>query len=64
MVNVGERQRGRLRSRNVRDVGFNSVEMFDALREVSQLGNFRGHNVYSRPDTVQEILKIIKNDHF
>ena len=64
VVNVGERQRGRLRSRNVRDVGFNSVEMFDALREVSQLGNFRGHNVYSRPDTVQEILKIIKNDHF
>ena len=58
MINVGERQKGRLTSNNVFHVPFEHDKITDALVQVELLGEFGGKNVYSGSNPTQDIIDI------
>ncbi len=61
-VNVGKRQLGRLRSKNIFDVPFNKQLIIDAVNKIVKKGLFQGENKYFKPNTATNIIKIIKNN--
>ena len=62
VVNVGNRQKGRLRNENVKDVQFESEEIQVAINSIAKRGGFNGVNKYKRLNTSDEIIKIIIQD--
>jgi len=62
VVNVGDRQKGRLQSKNVLNVKFNKYEIIDAVNKVLKLGEFSGENVYYKQNVANTIIKIIKGN--
>lgn len=58
VVNVGPRQRGRERSRNVRDVPWDGLKIGHAIRQAWQ-NRFRGQNVYGHGRTGVKIARIL-----
>ncbi len=61
VVNVGDRQKGRLQSQNVLNTIFNSVEIIRSGINVSELGEYTGSNVYFQQNTAKSILNILKS---
>jgi GDP/UDP-N,N'-diacetylbacillosamine 2-epimerase (hydrolysing) len=59
VVNLGDRQKGRLRSENVYDIGFDTEKILECHRKVSLLGDYEGSNSYHCPDTINKIIDII-----
>ena len=63
VVNVGDRQKGRLRNENVIDVLFELVEIQKATSAVIKCGFYKGGNKYAMQGTTENIIKvIIKNE--
>jgi GDP/UDP-N,N'-diacetylbacillosamine 2-epimerase (hydrolysing) len=60
VINIGERQKGRLRSKNTIDVSFDVMEINDAINKVSGYEEFKGINEYWRPNSCEVIIKAIK----
>jgi GDP/UDP-N,N'-diacetylbacillosamine 2-epimerase (hydrolysing) len=60
VVNVGNRQRGRLQSKNILNAKFERKEMISAVREAVKLGEFKGQNLYRKSGTVNKIIEILK----
>ncbi len=60
VINIGERQSGRLRSNNVIDVPFDAKEISKAIDKIGVLGNYNGVNVYKTKDTAMKIVENIK----
>lgn len=61
VVNIGTRQQGRLRSKNVLDVGYGKDEMLRAIRrQISHLP-FPTSHLYYKPDTSKNIVNILNS---
>ena len=60
VINLGDRQKGRLQSNNIINVGFDSEEILNSVSVVNRKGAFTGNNKYYRDDTAVSILNIIK----
>ena len=62
VINVGDRQKGRLRNDNVNDVQFLTEEILKLTRCIKNLGEFTGVNKYVRQETSEKIIEIISQD--
>lgn len=61
VINVGDRQKGRLRSENVIDVAFSSKEILNAITDLLQKSKtFLGKNEYARENTVQIVIDVLR----
>lgn len=60
VVNVGNRQKGRLQSNNIFDTPFTSCKIIEAFQEASEKQDYKGDNVYYKGGTVHKIINIIK----
>ena len=65
VINIGTRQNGRLRSKNIIDVNYSKEEIFDSLKKLNNkrfynklINNLK--NPYYYPNTSSKILKILK----
>jgi GDP/UDP-N,N'-diacetylbacillosamine 2-epimerase (hydrolysing) len=61
VVNVGDRQKGRLRSENVVDVSFSSEKIYRACSETLRLGAFKGLNLYYKKDSAKAVINILEH---
>jgi GDP/UDP-N,N'-diacetylbacillosamine 2-epimerase (hydrolysing) len=61
VVNVGNRQKGRLQSRNIINSDFIGKEIIDGARKATELGTYNGENLYYQKETSQLIIKYIKD---
>lgn len=60
VVNVGDRQKGRLQSKNILNAKFDKYEIIEAVNKALKLGGFTGENVYYKQNVAYTIIKIIK----
>jgi GDP/UDP-N,N'-diacetylbacillosamine 2-epimerase (hydrolysing) len=63
VVNVGDRQKGRLQSANTYNAKFISESILDAVNHVLELGAYSGENVYHQTGAAQKIIDVLKNQH-
>ena len=59
VVNVGDRQKGRLRNKNVMDVQFESEQIITAINQIAELNHYDAGNKYVRQGASDAIIKII-----
>jgi GDP/UDP-N,N'-diacetylbacillosamine 2-epimerase (hydrolysing) len=59
VINVGDRQKGRVQSENVKNIPFCQHKLYEKYQEVSTLGNFNGENKYYGSDVVGKIIEKI-----
>lgn len=62
VINVGDRQKGRLRNENVIDAPFETAKILYAVSQVGNRDDFKGENKYVMPGTTDNIIKIISQD--
>ena len=62
VINVGDRQKGRLRNENVIDVKFETEKILHAVSQVGNRDDYKGENKYVMPGTTDNIIKIISQD--
>jgi GDP/UDP-N,N'-diacetylbacillosamine 2-epimerase (hydrolysing) len=60
VVNVGERQKGRLQSNNILNCEFDEMAIISAFDKAMSYGRYIGTNVYFKDDVADNILKILK----
>jgi GDP/UDP-N,N'-diacetylbacillosamine 2-epimerase (hydrolysing) len=60
VVNVGDRQKGRLQSDNVLNCEFEATAMIDSVDEAISLETYIGGNVYFKQDVANTIINILK----
>jgi GDP/UDP-N,N'-diacetylbacillosamine 2-epimerase (hydrolysing) len=60
VVNVGDRQKGRLQSNNIFNTCFQHQSIIDATSHILQLGEFVGENLYHKEGTAQKIIDVLK----
>ena len=60
VVNVGDRQKGRLQSGNVIDCGFKEDDIVNAFGSAVSLGSYNGENFYFKEGVADSIIKVIK----
>lgn len=60
VVNIGDRQKGRLQSKNVINVPFNSNEIVKGAINAGQASLFEGKNLYHKENTAINILNILR----
>jgi GDP/UDP-N,N'-diacetylbacillosamine 2-epimerase (hydrolysing) len=59
VINVGDRQKGRMQSKNCIDTPFLKLKMSNAIHKALALGTFEGENVYRKPNTSKLIMTIL-----
>ena len=57
VINVGNRQSGRIRSKNIIDVNFNKNDIINSAKILLNKSVFKGKNLYKSDDTAIKILK-------
>lgn len=63
VINIGSRQEGRLRSKNVFDANFDSVGISRLIRKIEKLEfKYVGENLYQKKNTAKFILNIIQEN--
>lgn len=60
VVNVGNRQKGRLQSENIIDSKFNSKDISKAISKGLGMGIYKGKNVYYHQGAVNKIIQLLK----
>ena len=60
VVNVGNRQKGRLQSQNIFNTDFNTDSIVYAVNQVIDLGVFKGENLYHKEGVGKRIIDILK----
>ena len=60
VVNVGDRQKGRLQSKNVLNTKFKENEIIEGVNRALMLGEFNGENIYYKQNTANTIIKLLK----
>lgn len=60
VVNVGDRQKGRLQSENIVNCAFTSDKIYNAAVEVINGKPFSGENVYFRNGAADKVIKVLK----
>lgn len=61
VVNIGSRQNGRLRGRNVLDVSADFSKIKNAMRRQLDHGAYKSDKIYYNPGTSDKIVKILEN---
>jgi len=61
VVNVGDRQKGRLQSENCIDTPFKEAEMINAINKALVLNEYKGDNIYCKLATTKMIINNLKN---
>lgn len=61
VINIGDRQKGRLRSDNVIDVPFDETKIVEETKTALIKGDFKGKNRYFQPNTADKIIKHLIN---
>lgn len=61
VVNVGNRQKGRARGKNVFDSEFKADKIFEGVESVKHLGAYAGTNIYRKLNTTTRIIEVLKN---
>ena len=62
VINVGNRQLGRLQSGNVINVDFNKNQIIKGVEEIEKNQIFKGTNKYYKKNTANKIIEILTND--
>ena len=62
VINVGDRQKGRLRNDNIHDVQFNCEHILMATKHIAERKQYCGENKYARGATSDRIIKRITQD--
>ncbi len=60
VVNVGDRQKGRLQSNNLLNCAFDQIDMIQAIEKAIKLNNYVGENIYFKKKVADNIIKILK----
>lgn len=60
VVNVGNRQKGRAKSKNVLDAEFTHSDIISKINYALKLGDFNGENIYYKRNVADTIIKILK----
>jgi GDP/UDP-N,N'-diacetylbacillosamine 2-epimerase (hydrolysing) len=60
VVNVGERQKGRLQSDNIINSSFKYDDIIQAIEFAVNKGDYLGENVYYLPNPSEAIIKAVK----
>jgi GDP/UDP-N,N'-diacetylbacillosamine 2-epimerase (hydrolysing) len=63
VVNVGDRQKGRLQSQNIYNATFQCESILAAVNHVLYLGQFKGENLYHKDGSSQRIVDVLKKYH-
>jgi GDP/UDP-N,N'-diacetylbacillosamine 2-epimerase (hydrolysing) len=61
VIDVGDRQKGRITSENVIHVKFKSQLIIDAFNKIKISSKYNGSNIYYKENSVQNIINNIKN---
>lgn len=59
VINLGDRQKGRLQSDNILDISFDQTKMIEALNEIKGRDSFTGVNKYAQEGTTDKIVKAL-----
>jgi GDP/UDP-N,N'-diacetylbacillosamine 2-epimerase (hydrolysing) len=60
VVNVGDRQKGRLQSKNCIDTPFIDIEIINAVNKALSLNEYKGNNIYCKAETTKIIINKLK----
>jgi GDP/UDP-N,N'-diacetylbacillosamine 2-epimerase (hydrolysing) len=63
VVNVGDRQKGRLQSDNVINTPFNKNSIVDAVNQILSFDNFKGVNIYYQEKPALNIINQLKRNY-
>jgi GDP/UDP-N,N'-diacetylbacillosamine 2-epimerase (hydrolysing) len=61
VLNVGNRQSGRLQNGNLINVPFEQSSIINEFINILKLGNYNGDNIYHQHNTASNIINVIKN---
>jgi GDP/UDP-N,N'-diacetylbacillosamine 2-epimerase (hydrolysing) len=61
VLNIGDRQKGRERSKNIKDVDFNFNEIVNAINIIERERSYKGTNIYYQSKPSKKIIQILKN---
>ena len=61
VLNVGNRQKGRVQSNNVVNVAFSASEIISQANDLLKKGSYEGKNEYYKENPVGEIMDVILN---
>lgn len=59
VINVGDRQKGRLKNKNVHDTIFDKKQIINQFEKVGKLGAYKGENIFERKNTAKKMLEVI-----
>ena len=60
VINIGDRQAGRARSKNTLDTAINKKSILKLANKISLAPNFSGKNIYVKKNTASTIINILK----
>jgi GDP/UDP-N,N'-diacetylbacillosamine 2-epimerase (hydrolysing) len=60
VINLGDRQKGRLTSDNVKHVPFDKKAILKTIQEVEKLGSYQGGNIYWNGGAANQIVQALK----
>ena len=63
VINVGDRQKGRLKNKNVFDVPFSKDKIVQKYNSIKKLAEYSGKNIFLKKNTAEKIIETIKNYH-
>lgn len=61
VLNLGDRQKGRLASENVINCPFEFSQIMESVNKIKTLGNYSGDNIYFESGASRTIIKLLKN---
>ena len=61
VINVGKRQKGRMKNDNVFDVPFAKKKIIEKYNSIKKLKEYDGENIFSQKNTAKKIIKVITN---
>ncbi len=59
VINVGDRQKGRVQSKNIFNVPFKSDEIISSVNEALSLGEYNGENAYYKENAAENIIHVL-----
>lgn len=60
VINVGDRQKGRLKNKNVFDVPFSEDNIIQKYNSIKKLAEYSGKNIFFKKNTAEKIIETIK----
>lgn len=60
VINVGDRQKGRIQSENTLNVSYNAEDIYTTVQQTIKLGEYKGANVYFKDDACDNIINLLK----